>query len=95
MELGPDSVAECIERAGVGFMFAAHFHPAMKAVVPVRKVGSPLPFCLLCFTVRLAAQERMTQTEGKGGNGSPRSACCGVVGWGRDGSGGARGAQED
>ncbi|GAB4814997.1 hypothetical protein N2152v2_002043 [Parachlorella kessleri] len=37
VELGPDSVGACIEQAGVGFMFAPHFHPAMKAVVPVRK----------------------------------------------------------
>ena len=37
VELGPESVGACIEQAGVGFMFAPHFHPAMKAVVPVRK----------------------------------------------------------
>lgn len=37
VELGPASVSECLERAGVGFMFAPHYHPAMKAVVPVRK----------------------------------------------------------
>lgn len=37
VELGPRGVAQCIEHAGVGFMFAPTFHPAMKAVVPVRK----------------------------------------------------------
>jgi anthranilate phosphoribosyltransferase len=37
VEIGPSGVARCIEEAGVGFMFAPTFHPAMKAVVPVRK----------------------------------------------------------
>ena len=30
-------VEKCIEQAGLGFMFAPLFHPAMKAVMPVRK----------------------------------------------------------
>lgn len=34
---GPDVVAECIRRAGIGFMFAPLFHPAMKHVQPVRQ----------------------------------------------------------
>ncbi|MBN1124521.1 MAG: anthranilate phosphoribosyltransferase [Sedimentisphaerales bacterium] len=34
---GPDVVAECIRTAGVGFMFAPSYHPAMKYVQPVRK----------------------------------------------------------
>jgi anthranilate phosphoribosyltransferase len=34
---GPEIVAECIKTAGVGFMFAPSFHPAMKYVQPVRK----------------------------------------------------------
>ena len=34
---GPEIVAECIKSAGVGFMFAPNFHPAMKYVQPVRK----------------------------------------------------------
>ena len=34
---GPEIVAECIRTAGVGFMFAPNFHPAMKYVQPVRK----------------------------------------------------------
>ncbi|KAL4424034.1 hypothetical protein ABPG75_001335 [Micractinium tetrahymenae] len=37
VEVGPEGVARCIEEAGVGFMFAPTYHPAMKAVVPVRK----------------------------------------------------------
>jgi anthranilate phosphoribosyltransferase len=38
---GPDCVGECIRRAGIGFMFAPKFHPAMRFVQPVRK---ELPF---------------------------------------------------
>jgi anthranilate phosphoribosyltransferase len=34
---GPEKVAECIKEAGIGFMFAPGFHPAMKYVQPVRK----------------------------------------------------------
>ena len=34
---GPEVVAECIRQAGVGFMFAPMFHPAMKYVQPIRK----------------------------------------------------------
>ena len=35
--LGPEAVARCIDEAGIGFMFAQAFHPAMKHVMPVRK----------------------------------------------------------
>ncbi len=35
--VGPEVVARCIEQAGIGFMFAPMFHPAMKYVQPVRK----------------------------------------------------------
>jgi anthranilate phosphoribosyltransferase len=37
IDLGPAGVKRCVDEAGVGFMFAPMFHPAMKAVVPVRK----------------------------------------------------------
>ncbi|CAD7698597.1 unnamed protein product [Ostreobium quekettii] len=37
IDLPPKGVAECIDKAGVGFMFAPIYHPAMKVVVPVRK----------------------------------------------------------
>ncbi len=33
----PDCIAECIEKARIGFMFAPKFHPAMKYVQPIRK----------------------------------------------------------
>jgi anthranilate phosphoribosyltransferase len=34
--LGPEGVTRCIEEAGVGFMFAPRYHPAMARVRPVR-----------------------------------------------------------
>jgi anthranilate phosphoribosyltransferase len=34
---GPRIVAECIQQARIGFMFAPKFHPAMKFVQPIRK----------------------------------------------------------
>ena len=37
IEAGPDIVARCIKEAGIGFMFAPKYHPAMKYVQPVRK----------------------------------------------------------
>jgi len=37
VDLGPEEIAECLEETGIAFMFAPRFHPAMKAVVPVRK----------------------------------------------------------
>eukprot|EP00939_MAST-03C_sp_MAST-3C-sp1_P001521 g1521.t1 len=35
--LDPRHIAPCLERAGIAFMFAPKFHPAMKYVVPVRR----------------------------------------------------------
>lgn len=37
LELAPAEVARCVEKAGVGFLFAQSFHPAMKHVGPARK----------------------------------------------------------
>jgi anthranilate phosphoribosyltransferase len=37
MNLSPQAVAQCIERTGIGFMFAPNHHPAMKNVAPIRK----------------------------------------------------------
>jgi hypothetical protein len=42
IDLGPEGVSECLQQAGVGFMFAPRYHPAMQVVRPVRsalKVG--------------------------------------------------------
>ena len=37
IDAAPDIVAQCIELANIGFMFAPRFHPAMKFVQPIRK----------------------------------------------------------
>lgn len=37
LEATPAQVARCIEQIGFGFCFAPMFHPAMKAVAPIRK----------------------------------------------------------
>jgi len=37
LNLTPDQVAQCIERTGVGFMFAPNHHSAMKYAAPVRR----------------------------------------------------------
>lgn len=37
IDLTPIQVQECIEQAGIGFMFAQSFHPAMKHVGPARR----------------------------------------------------------
>lgn len=37
IDLGPEGVTACIERAGIGFCLAPRFHPAMAAVGPVRR----------------------------------------------------------
>jgi anthranilate phosphoribosyltransferase len=37
IDLGPDEFRRCVEKAGIGFMFAPIYHPAFKAVVGVRK----------------------------------------------------------
>lgn len=37
IDLGPDGFCRCVEKAGLGFMFAPLYHPAFKAVAGVRK----------------------------------------------------------
>jgi anthranilate phosphoribosyltransferase len=37
IDLGPEEFRGCLEKAGLGFMFAPQYHPAFKAVVGVRK----------------------------------------------------------
>ena len=40
IDLGPEEVSQCIEEAGIGFMFAPLFHPSMKhAAAPRREIG--------------------------------------------------------
>lgn len=38
IDLPSAQVGTCLEKAGVGFLFAPQYHPAFKAVVPVRKL---------------------------------------------------------
>ncbi len=37
LDAAPETIAQCIDQAGIGFMFAPMHHPAMKFVQPVRK----------------------------------------------------------
>jgi anthranilate phosphoribosyltransferase len=48
IELGAEAVAQCLERVGIGFMFAPIFHPAMKyATAPRREIGFRTVFNIL------------------------------------------------
>jgi len=48
IELTPDGVAQCLERAGIAFCLAPAFHPAFRHVGPTRReLGVPTVFNLL------------------------------------------------
>lgn len=48
IDLGSEGVAKCLEEAGIGFMFAPIFHPAMKhAAGPRREIGIRTVFNIL------------------------------------------------
>lgn len=48
LALPPEGVAACVERAGIGFCFAAAYHPAMRfAAAPRRELGVPTVFNIL------------------------------------------------
>jgi len=48
IELKPEQVQQCVERVGIGFMFAQAFHPAMKyAAAPRREIGIRTVFNIL------------------------------------------------
>jgi len=48
IDLGAEGVQHCLERVGIGFMFAPIFHPAMKyAVAPRREIGIRTVFNIL------------------------------------------------
>ena len=48
IDLGPEGVASCVQDAGVGFMFAPRYHPAMRHAAPVRReIGIRTVFNLL------------------------------------------------
>ncbi|HVR88627.1 MAG TPA: anthranilate phosphoribosyltransferase [Candidatus Limnocylindria bacterium] len=37
IDLGPPEIARCVDEAGIAFMFAARYHPAMRHAAPVRR----------------------------------------------------------
>jgi len=48
IDLGAEAVAQCLEKVGIGFMFAPTFHPAMKyAATPRREIGIRTVFNIL------------------------------------------------
>ncbi|MBN2115103.1 MAG: anthranilate phosphoribosyltransferase [Anaerolineales bacterium] len=48
LDLTPEQVAQAIEQIGIGFMFAAKFHPAMKhAIGPRKEIGQRTIFNIL------------------------------------------------
>jgi anthranilate phosphoribosyltransferase len=48
IDLSPERVARCVAEAGIGFCFAARFHPGMRhAAVPRREMGVPTVFNFL------------------------------------------------
>lgn len=48
IDLGPDEVARCIAELGIGFCFAAKFHPSFRhSGAPRREIGVPTVFNLL------------------------------------------------
>ncbi|MEV4466024.1 anthranilate phosphoribosyltransferase [Micromonospora echinofusca] len=48
LDLGPEGVARCVADAGMGFCFAARFHPGMRHTGPVRReLGVPTVFNFL------------------------------------------------
>ena len=58
--LDPDKIAPCIDAAGIAFMFAPKFHPAMKWVAPVRRaVGVRTVFNILGPLLNPAGAKRM------------------------------------
>jgi len=38
IDLGPEELKRCVEKTGIGFLFAPNYHPAFKAIAPVRKL---------------------------------------------------------
>lgn len=48
LELTPEQVAQCIDEAGIGFLFAVRHHPAMRhAIGPRRELGTRTVFNIL------------------------------------------------
>ncbi|MCC6315868.1 MAG: anthranilate phosphoribosyltransferase [Thermomicrobiales bacterium] len=59
IELNPEAVATCIDEAGIGFMYAPAFHPAMRFVGPARReMGIRTVFNILGPLTNPAGAER-------------------------------------
>jgi len=60
LAITPDKAAECVDKAGVGFLFAPNHHPAMRFVGPARKaIGKRTLFNLLGPMSNPAGTKRM------------------------------------
>ena len=60
LAMGPEKAAECIDKAGIGFLFAPNHHPAMRHVGPARKeLGTKTLFNLLGPLCNPAGARRM------------------------------------
>jgi len=60
LAISPEKAAECVEKAGVGFLFAPNHHPAMRFVGPARKsLGIRTLFNLLGPMSNPAGAKRM------------------------------------
>ena len=60
IELSPEGVAQCLERAGIAFCLAPAFHPAFRHVGPTRReLGVPTVFNILGPLANPAPIERM------------------------------------
>ena len=65
--LSADEVRECIERIGIGFLFAPSFHPAMRHVMRARReMGIPTAFNLLGPLANPAGAESQVLGVGSG-----------------------------
>ena len=65
--LSADEVRECIERTGIGFLFAPSFHPAMRHVMRARReMGIPTAFNLLGPLANPAGAEYQVLGVGSG-----------------------------
>jgi len=60
LAISPEKAAECVKKAGVGFLFAPNHHPAMRFVGPARKaIGKRTLFNLLGPMSNPASTKRM------------------------------------
>ena len=60
IDLGPEEVARCVDEAGVAFLFAPRYHPAMRHAGPVRReIGIRTVFNLLGPLANPAGVRRM------------------------------------